>query len=76
MAIRFGLAAVLHRITVHRGMFHSLPTMAIFGEITYLLVSSGSDRLRWFLAGGVMAGYFSHLLLDEIYSVQWNGTPP
>ena len=75
VAIRFGLAAVLHRMTVHRGMFHSLPTAAIFGELTYLLVSSETDARRWFLAGGVVAGFLSHLLLDEIYSVQWNGVP-
>ena len=32
VAIRFGLAAVLHRMTVHRGMFHSLPTAAILAN--------------------------------------------
>src|SRR5690606_7874511 len=25
------------------------------------------------MAGGVGLGYFSHLVLDELYAVQWNG---
>jgi hypothetical protein len=75
VVIRFGLTAAMHHLTVHRGMFHSLPAMAIFGELTYLLIGDDNDARRWFLASAVMAGYFSHLLLDEIYSVQWNGAP-
>jgi membrane-bound metal-dependent hydrolase YbcI (DUF457 family) len=72
LLIRFGLAALLKRYTVHRGMFHSLPAALIFGELAYLL-SAGEDwRLRAFTAGAVMLGFVSHLLLDEIYSIQWS----
>ncbi|MEN6450746.1 MAG: metal-dependent hydrolase [Thermoguttaceae bacterium] len=75
LLIRFGLGTLLKRYTVHRGMFHSLPAAAIFGEIAYLL-SSGEDwRLRAFTAGAVVLGYVSHLLLDEIYSVSWKHGP-
>jgi hypothetical protein len=28
------------------------------------------------LAGGVMLGFLSHLVLDEIYSVGWDGLKP
>ncbi len=75
VAIRFGLAAFLRHYTVHRGMYHSFPAAAIFGELTFLLVYSESVVLRLFIAGGVVAGFLSHLLLDEIYSVQWDGRP-
>ncbi len=75
VAIRFGLAGFLRHYTVHRGMFHSFPAAAIFGELTFLLVYSESVVLRLFIAGGVVAGFLSHLLLDEIYSVQWDGRP-
>jgi membrane-bound metal-dependent hydrolase YbcI (DUF457 family) len=74
-AIRFGLARVLQHLTVHRGMFHSLPAAVIFGEIAFLLTSGDDTVLRWYKAGGVVLGYLSHLLLDEVYSVQWNGLP-
>ncbi len=75
VAIRFGLAAFLRHYTVHRGMYHSFPAAAIFGELTFLLVHSESVVLRSIIAGGVVAGFLSHLLLDEIYSVQWDGRP-
>lgn len=75
VAIRFGLANFLKRYTVHRGMFHSFPTAAIFGELTYLAFYNESMMLRLLMAGAVVAGFLSHLLLDEIYSVQWDGRP-
>jgi hypothetical protein len=71
LLIRFGLAALLKRYTVHRGMFHSLPAAVVFGEIAFLLASGDDVRLRWYKAGAVVLGYLSHLLLDEIYSIQW-----
>ena len=71
--VRYGGAALFKRITVHRGMFHSLPAMAIAGLLIYLGDHRADARIRLFLAGGVMLGYFSHLLLDEIYSVDLIG---
>jgi membrane-bound metal-dependent hydrolase YbcI (DUF457 family) len=73
--IRFGLAEVLKTLTEHRGMFHSLPTAAIFTEIAFLL-SSGDNRLRIVKAGGVLLGFVSHLVLDELYSIEWHGGLP
>jgi hypothetical protein len=70
LSIRFGLGMVLKHWTVHRGIFHSLPMAAVFGEIGFLL-ASGDDVLRLYKAGGVVIGFLSHLLLDEIYSVEW-----
>jgi hypothetical protein len=70
LLIRFGLAELLKRFTVHRGMFHSIPAAAIAGEIAFLL-ASGDLRLRIYKAGAVAVGYLSHLLLDELYSVQY-----
>lgn len=68
LAIRFGFGWLLKRFTVHRGMFHSLPAAVIAGEVAFLL-ASGSLGVRVFKAMGVVAGFMSHLLLDEIYSV-------
>ncbi|NLE37187.1 MAG: metal-dependent hydrolase [Pirellulaceae bacterium] len=69
LIIRFGAAALLKRLTVHRGMFHSLPAAIIFGEIAFLLASGDNVYLRYYKAGGVTLGYLSHLLLDEFYSI-------
>jgi membrane-bound metal-dependent hydrolase YbcI (DUF457 family) len=70
LLVRFGLAALLERFTVHRGMFHSLPAAVVFGEIAFLL-ASGETGVRCFKAGAVVLGYLSHLILDELYSIQW-----
>ena len=74
--IRFGLPEVLKRLTEHRGMFHSLPTALIFGELAFLLSSGTDERLRLFKAGAVVLGFLSHLILDEIWSVEFFSTHP
>lgn len=72
LLIRFGLAELLRRYTLHRGMFHSLPAAAIFGLLEFLLAPSEEVSLRMYLAGAVVIGYVSHLLLDELYSIEWS----
>ncbi len=72
LLIRFGLAAVLKRYTVHRGMFHSLPAALIAGEIAFLAFGCEKIELRYFVAGAVVLGFMSHLILDEIWSVDFS----
>ncbi len=71
--VRFGLARLLAKYTVHRGMFHSLPAAFIFAGVVFLLCGSGNLQLRYFKACGVFLGVMSHLVLDEIYAVEWAG---
>ncbi len=70
LLVRFGLAEVVRRLTVHRGMFHSLPAAVIAAELAFVL-SCGDLTARLYKAGGVALGYCAHLLLDELYSVEW-----
>jgi membrane-bound metal-dependent hydrolase YbcI (DUF457 family) len=72
LLIRYGAGWLFRRVTVHRGMFHSIPAMLIFGLLIYLEYH-GDRNVRLLLAGGVMLGFLSHLILDEIYSVDFNG---
>ena len=72
--IRYLLSDIFKRFSVHRGMFHSIPAMLIAGLATFVLYPSDNNtRLRVFLAGAVMLGFLSHLVLDEIYSVDFMG---
>lgn len=71
--IRYFVANVFRRLTVHRGMYHSIPAMLIAGLAVYLAYSSPDRELRLLLAGGVMLGFLSHLVLDEVYSVDFRG---
>ena len=73
LLIRFGLSWVFKHLTVHRGMFHSIPAMLIAGEAVYLAHDCPEPYGRVTLAGGIMLGFLSHLVLDEIYAVDMNG---
>jgi len=68
--IRYGLAWLLEHYSAHRGMFHSLPAAAIAGQVTFLAFSSDDPMRRYFVAGAVVLGFLSHLVLDEIWSVR------
>src|SRR6187402_3563434 len=37
LLIRFGVTRLIRRFTVHRGMFHSIPTMLIFAGLAFLI---------------------------------------
>jgi hypothetical protein len=69
-AVRLGGARLLDYLTVHRGMFHSIPAALIVALAAFLLCDAPTAALRVFLAGGSLLGFLSHLLMDEIWSVQ------
>jgi hypothetical protein len=71
--VRHGLRRVLSRLSKHRGISHSLPTCGVWGLATYLYYPSPYHGLRVVMAVAVMIGFFSHLLLDEICSVDLKG---
>jgi hypothetical protein len=71
--IRYGVSMLFGKLTAHRGMFHSLPAMGIAGLTVYLLFPTTDVLLKLYLAGGVMVGFLSHLVLDEIYAVDFMG---
>ncbi len=76
LTVRYGAFSLFTRITVHRGLFHSLPAAAAAGLITVL----AAHRLfaqppleAWMCGAFVLLGFLVHLLLDEIYSVDLIG---
>ena len=73
LLIRYGLSELFKHATVHRGMFHSIPALLISGMIVFLLYQNPSLSLRLYLAAGVMLGFLSHLVLDELCSVDLSG---
>jgi membrane-bound metal-dependent hydrolase YbcI (DUF457 family) len=73
VSIRYGGAIVLGMVAVHRGMFHSIPAMLIAAELTFLGYKSHSLNVKLLMGIGVAIGFMSHLILDEIYAVEWRG---
>jgi hypothetical protein len=85
LIIRFGLRKLFRKFTVHRGMFHSVPVMIIFGLLVYLTGSQNqtveaegvNQDMRHFhravLGVAAAIGVLTHLVLDEIWAVNWEG---
>jgi hypothetical protein len=71
--VRFGITNLIRKYTVHRGMFHSIPACLIFVGLAFLACGTSPIDIRCYKAGGVAAGFMSHLILDEIYAVEWKG---
>jgi hypothetical protein len=70
--IRFVVAEIFSRYTVHRGMWHSIPAALSVGLLAYLICQCDEFGPRLFRASAVFLGFMSHLLLDEIWSVQFS----
>jgi hypothetical protein len=73
LLIRHGLAKIVSHVAVHRGISHSIPTLLVWSEIVYLYYPSESHVVRLVMAVSVGLGFFSHLFLDEICSVDLKG---
>lgn len=71
--VRYGMGGLFRRYTVHRGMWHSIPAAVIAGLLAFLLVISADVQIRLFKAWAVVVGYLTHLILDEVYSVDISG---
>jgi membrane-bound metal-dependent hydrolase YbcI (DUF457 family) len=76
VVIRFVVSSLFRRMTVHRGMFHSIPAMLVAGLVVFLGYRHPVFELRAYLAVGVMVGFLSHLVLDELCAVDFRGLTP
>jgi LexA-binding, inner membrane-associated putative hydrolase len=82
LVVRYGVSELFKRITVHRGMYHSVPAMIIAGLAVFLMhrpdhtVAGDELQRRLYLSIGVMIGFLSHLVLDEICAVDLMGVVP
>jgi len=69
--VRFGFGELFRRYTVHRGMFHSLPAALVAGLTTSLVCSCDDTSMRFFKVTAVVLGYMIHLMLDELWAIEW-----
>lgn len=68
--VRFGAGYIFEKFTNHRGIFHSVPAVVLFGLLTiwFLNFMSILSEHKLILGLAVSVGYLGHLVLDEIYS--------
>lgn len=76
LGIRYGIFTLFTRLTVHRGLIHSIPAGVLSGLITAVLayrLFDASALQAWLGGSFVLLGFLVHLLLDELYSVNLMG---
>ena len=74
--MRYVVFKLFTRMTVHRGIIHSVPYMAILGlGLTYLsyYIWHNDPSISWFYGLFLFGGAVVHLALDELYSVNLSG---
>ncbi|CAK0747090.1 inner membrane protein [Gammaproteobacteria bacterium] len=74
--LRYGLFYIFTALTVHRGVFHSIPMAVLFGFLATITLHrfGGIGSFQSWVAGMfVILGYLTHLILDEIYSIDFYG---
>ena len=72
LLVRYGLHTVFHRVSVHRGIWHSI-LAAVFCAVTTAVVFqhllNKPEGVAWLGGAFMFLGYLTHLTLDEMYSV-------
>jgi hypothetical protein len=74
--VRYGVHALFHHYAVHRGIWHSIAAGLVCAFATAIIFYYGlgrPDGVAWLAAGFLLVGYITHLILDEIYSVDVMG---
>ena len=74
--IRFPLWALFNTFTVHRGVIHTVISAVLFCFLSAILsyyIFNKTPFISWLIGLFVFLGFILHLLLDEIYSVDFMG---
>lgn len=74
--VRYPFWAFFQKITVHRGSIHSIAAALLFALIVTSLafhVFGKASFVSWLTGTFIFLGFILHLLLDEIYSVDFMG---
>lgn len=72
VGVRYGLHYVFHKLSIHRGIWHSILAgvfCSIATAVVFYRMLGRPDGVAWLAAGFMMFGYLTHLVLDELYSV-------
>ncbi len=76
ISIRYVAYFIFHRMSYHRGIYHSVLAGVFFWFVTaiiYRYVLQRHEGVAWLAGAFTFIGYLVHLTLDEIYSVDVMG---
>jgi hypothetical protein len=72
IAVRYGLQFIFLRFAAHRGIWHSIVAALFFWFLTAIIfhrLLGYHEGVAWLAGGFLFIGYITHLVLDELYSV-------
>lgn len=72
LVVRYVAKEIFFRISYHRGVWHSILAMVFCAFVTAWVFSNllgRDDGVAWLAAGFMAIGFLTHLVLDELYSV-------
>jgi hypothetical protein len=72
LLVRYGGKMLFHHFSYHRGIWHSILATVFSAFLTaavYKHLLGRHDGVAWLAAAFMAAGFLTHLILDEIYSV-------
>lgn len=73
---KLGVFELFTRLTVHRGIFHSIPAAFFFFFLSVIALgnmTSIDNQILWIIGFFLFFGCILHLLLDELYSLNLLG---
>ena len=76
LAVRYAAEFAFHRFSYHRGIWHSITAALFFWFLTAIVfhgIMGVHEGVAWLAGGFMFVGYLTHLVLDEIYSVNLMG---
>lgn len=76
LLVRYAAEALFHRFSYHRGIWHSVTAGFFFWFLTAIVfhyIMGLHEGVAWLAGGFMFIGYMTHLLLDEVYSVNLMG---
>jgi membrane-bound metal-dependent hydrolase YbcI (DUF457 family) len=76
LAVQYLLCPLIKKLTVHRGIMHSIPFALLCGQVTFLLFFKISHRVALYYAMAVFLGALIHLVLDEYHAISFKGFVP
>jgi len=72
LGVRYGAEAAFHRFSYHRGIWHSIIASLLFAFVTAIVfhqILGKHPGVAWLAGGFMFVGAITHLILDEVYSV-------
>ncbi|WP_300671929.1 metal-dependent hydrolase [Desulfoluna sp.] len=79
LVIKCLIFSMFTRITVHRGIIHSVPASLFFWLVTTIILYhffNFSKKTVWMAGFFMFGGFILHLLLDELVSLNLSGKKP